>query len=117
MAQHEAELKKIIGRTFGRRPDIFFWPNQTGVARSMDGRRVISYGLIGSGDILGVRQIVITEEMVGQKIGQAFSLELKSKKDTQSKQQKRFQAAFEKRGGLYVIVRSQGDLDCLDTST
>ena len=71
MAQHEAELKKIIGRTFGRRPDIFFG-RQTGVARSMDGNRVISYGLIGSGDISGVRQIVITEEMVGQKIGQAL---------------------------------------------
>jgi hypothetical protein len=38
--------------------------------------------------------------------GQAIALECKTERGKQSRQQMRFQVAFEKAGGLYAVVRS-----------
>jgi hypothetical protein len=56
--------------------------------------RPISFGLPGSGDILGVAP------------GFGFALEAKTDSGRQSDQQKKFQAAFERAGGRYGLFRS-----------
>lgn len=59
--------------------------------------RPITFGLPGSGDILGVLH------------GLAFSLEAKTDAGRQSDQQKKFQAAFERAGGRYGVFRSAAE--------
>jgi hypothetical protein len=61
---------------------------------------------------LAVVEVEITPEMVGQKVGMFVGLEIKTEKlgnsraGTQSEKQRNWQAAVEKRGGAYSIIRS-----------
>lgn len=95
-------------------PETMAWRNNTGSA--WQGKRVtaregsvimvepgmvilkearpVTFGLPGSGDILGVRK------------GRGFSAEMKSQGGVQSDQQVLFQRAWEKAGGIYVLARS-----------
>lgn len=68
--------------------------------------RPIQFGLPGSGDIIGLRQVTITQDMVGQRIGQFMAVETKSEKGRQSDQQQRFEAMVNGLGGTYVLARS-----------
>jgi hypothetical protein len=80
---------------FGSSPYLFLWKNNTGTARAFDSNRVISFGLPGSPDIIG-----ITND------GRFIGIECKTGKAVQSPQQKKFQAAIEKFNGIYILVRS-----------
>jgi hypothetical protein len=83
------------------------WNHPTGVGRTLDGERVIHFGLAGSGDIIGVWRRLITEDMIGTAIGQALAIETKrSKGGVWQLQQQQFKAAFEDRGGLYILAPS-----------
>jgi hypothetical protein len=95
-------------------PDVLAWRNNSGQAwqgtRLIAGigqtihvragmtilvdSRPITFGLPGSGDILGVAS------------GLAIALEAKTDTGRQSDQQKKFQAAFERAGGRYGLFRS-----------
>ena len=85
--------RRILLALSGR--GLFVWRNETGAARSMDGKRVIRFGLQGSPDILGLAPG-----------GRALGVEVKTDDGHQSQQQKAFQAAFEAAGGLYILARS-----------
>ncbi|WP_265499592.1 VRR-NUC domain-containing protein [Paracoccus beibuensis] len=74
-----------------------WWTNDTGVAKSMDGKRTISFGLKGSPDILGC--------LGGRFIG----IEVKTESGKQREAQAKFQKAFERAGGVYIIARSVED--------
>ncbi|AYJ85761.1 hypothetical protein D3Y57_06980 [Sphingomonas paeninsulae] len=67
---------------------------QAGMVVLMEARP-ITFGLPGSGDILGVNA------------GRAFALEAKTLTGKQHETQLRFQAAFERAGGLYGVFRSE----------
>lgn len=85
--------------------------NNTGKFRSLnDPNRIVSVGMVGSADIIGVQPVTITADMVGQTIGQAIAIEVKTDKGRQSDAQKKWQAAWEKHGGLYVLARSPDDV-------
>ena len=97
-------------------PEVLCWRNNTGQA--WQGRRLnapnghnltirpgmvvlmdarpISFGLPGSGDILGVTP----------GFGFAFEAKTEDRRSQQSDQQKKFQAAFERAGGRYGLFRS-----------
>lgn len=117
----EAVAKAAILAALGRRPDCMVWNHPTGTGVPIHEvpehfrRRVVAFGLAGSADIIGVRAVTITPEMVGQVIGQAVAVEVKRpasdgvRAGQQRLQQRRFQAAFEKRGGLYVVAHSAGE--------
>lgn len=74
----------------------FFWSNATGKARSMDGRRVISYGFVGSSDIIGMIRPT----------GRFIGIECKVGKDRQRTEQKTFQRVSTANGGVYLIAHS-----------
>lgn len=114
MGAPEKALESRVLRRLGRRGDILLWKNETGLARSIDGQRIIKFGTPGSPDLLGVRRVEITADMVGMTIGQALGLEIKPGRTRQSDQQENFEAAFARRGGLYLLVRSEDDIACLD---
>lgn len=96
---------------FGCRPDVLLFRHHVGRFRSMDDpARIIKVGNPGEADTLGVVAVTITPEMVGQTIGVAVASEFKTAKGRQSDQQKAFQAAWERRGGVYVLARSSEDI-------
>ena len=71
-----------------------FWQNDTGVAKSMDGKRTIRFGLPGSPDIIGCLD------------GRWVGIEVKTATGKQREAQKKFQAAIERAGGIYFVARS-----------
>lgn len=110
MTTREGYIQNQILRTIGRRRDVFVWRNNTGVARSLDGKRVIKFGCPGSPDIMGIQEVTITPEMVGLTFGRAFGVEVKTETGEQSEQQKRWEGAWRLRGGLYLLARSPEDV-------
>lgn len=82
------------------------WRNNTGKFRSMtDPQRIVSVGQVGSADIIGVKPVTITADMVGKVIGQAIAIEVKTPTGKQSQDQKNWQQAFENHGGIYILGR------------
>jgi hypothetical protein len=76
-------------------PGIRAWSNQTGVARSMDGLRIIKYGMKGSADILGIMKCK-------SGVGAFLAIECKIGNDDLRKQQINFQNMIRAHGGLYI---------------
>lgn len=76
-------------------PGVRVWQNQTGVARSMDGKRIITFGMKGSADILGV---IKCKSGVGAILG----IECKIGDDDLKKQQIFFKKMIDSHGGLYL---------------
>lgn len=85
---------------------VMLWRNNTGKFRAMDNpQRIVTVGQVGSADIIGVKPILITADMVGQTIGQAVAIEVKTTTGRQSEAQKLWQIAFEKHGGEYILFK------------
>lgn len=62
--------------------------------------QIVSYGLLpGSGDLVGWAPVVITEDMVGKTIAQFTSIEVKTKNDSISPDQKVWNKAVLADGG------------------
>lgn len=75
------------------------WNNETGVARSMDGSRMIRYGKEGSADLTGIMPDGIRIE-----------IEIKIKKDKQRDGQKIFEEIIVQRNGIYIIVDDKSEI-------
>ncbi len=70
-------------------------------------KRIVRYGLAkGSGDLIGIKPITITPDMVGQTIGQFVSIEVKQphKKNNTTTEQKAWRDMVNTQGGLAVIA-------------
>ena len=88
---------------------VTLWRNSTGALRDERGR-LIQFGLSpGSSDLIGIREVTITPEMVGQKIGQFVALEIKTPTGRAKADQHTFLDHVRDRGGLAAIVRSIDD--------
>lgn len=77
-------------------PKVRIWESATGMARSMDGQRIVRYGLKGQADLTG-----ITDE------GRFLAVEIKTGSARQSKTQKAFQNMIEKNNGIYLLVTNK----------
>ena len=77
-------------------PGAMVWRHNTGSGK-LHGRQWIEFGCPGSGDIIGCYR------------GRAIAIECKSPTGRQSTPQKRFQAAWELAGGVYIVARSVED--------
>jgi hypothetical protein len=82
------------------------------VGQLLDARGVpVRYGLCpGSSDLIGWRELVITPEMVGQKVAQFVAVEVKTPTGKATAQQMQFLQAVERAGGVAVVVRGEGAL-------
>ena len=87
--------------------DCLAWKQTVGKFRSMENPdRIVSVGTPGMSDIMTVRAVTITPDMVGKTIGVAVAHEVKTSKGKQRENQQRWQAAFETKGGIYLLSRS-----------
>lgn len=76
-----------------------FWPVERG--KPAANGRPVRIGRTGAADLIGTIN------------GRAVACEVKVGRDRQRPDQKRFQAAWEAAGGVYVISRD-GDVECLN---
>lgn len=85
------------------------WNNPTGVARALQPpHQVIRYGLPGSPDIIGVACLPCPH--CGQPVGRALGVEVKTPGGRQSPEQRAFAAAWQRRGGVYILAREVDDV-------
>lgn len=75
------------------------WQVDTGVARSMDGERIIKFGLKGHSDIFIISK------------GRAMFAEIKIGNDKQNEDQINFERMVTNCGGKYFLIRDQKDID------
>lgn len=76
-----------------------------------DDARKIHYGLCkGSSDLIGWRQVLITPEMVGDRIAQFYAVEVKTAAGSVTEDQQRFIDAVNNAGGCGLIARHESDL-------
>lgn len=101
---HQKLVHEIL-LTLGALPHIRIWKNQTGKARSIDGKRIISFGLKGSADIIGII-----------KPGKFLAIEVKSGQAKQSKEQIAFAKMVTNMGGVYILARELSDISHLMVS-
>lgn len=80
----------------------------SGVFRALYEDRVINMVMPGLADIGAIKPVLITPEMIGQTIGVAVEVEVKTfmKGSKQAKDQKKYEIAVKSRGGIYTLARS-----------
>ena len=81
------------------------WRNNTGALRDARGQ-LVRYGLCpGSSDLIGYRTVVITPDMVGQRLAVFAAVEVKDR-GRATAQQEAFISLVQQAGGLAGVARS-----------
>jgi hypothetical protein len=84
------------------------WRNNTGALKDAQGR-LVRYGLCpGSSDLIGLRTITITPDMVGQTVAVFTAIEVKDR-GRPTPEQLAFIAMVQQAGGLAGVARSTDD--------
>jgi len=95
----------------GTDKDVLAMRLHSGIFRSMDDpSRIVKVGTPGVSDSIAIVRVVITPDMVGKSIAVCAAAEFKTLKGKQRDAQKNWQAAFEKRGGKYRLIRSAEEM-------
>ena len=102
--------KSVIGRPikFIKKSCMVWLNHGDAVVKSA---RWIDFGLMkGSSDLIGLEQVVITPEMVGQTIGIFTGLECKTETGNRSPEQETFERVINAAGGRVRVVRGVEDM-------
>ena len=103
MSEHE--IQQRIRLACGRGP-VRLWRNNSGALVDQQGR-LVRFGLAkGSSDLIGLRALEITPDLVGQRIAQFVAMEIKTSRGVVSSEQRAFLQLVEQLGGLAAICRS-----------
>jgi hypothetical protein len=98
----------------GSRPDVLAWRQHVGKYRAINQPElVVSIGVPGMADIGAVVAVTIDASMVGKTVGVYVGAEVKTATGRQRPGQADWQAALERRGGIYGVVRSPEDMAAL----
>ena len=101
----EPEIKQRIRLARGCGA-VRLWRNNTGALVDQQGRYV-RFGLCkGSSDLIGLRALEITPELVGQRLAQFVALEIKTAQGVLSPVQRAFLRLVQELGGLAAACRS-----------
>lgn len=120
----EGNLTRRILREHGSRPDLRLFRQNVGVAWAGDvvsrnhntitlaRYRPLHAGLCpGSSDIIGLRSIRMTEDMVGQRLAMFAAIEVKTGRQKPTKEQRAFLEMVGEKGGLALVARSVDDVE------
>jgi hypothetical protein len=106
----EHEIQQQIRLACGRGP-VRLWRNNTGALVDQQGR-FVRFGLCkGSSDLIGLRSLEITPEMVGVRIAQFVAIEVKTATGPVRPEQVRFLQRVAELGGIAGICRSTRDAE------
>jgi len=120
----ESTIQKLVRLAASKRGYVV-WRNNVGVAyqggiitmNSQEARlrhpRRISFGVGGAGgsDLIGYREVVVTQEMVGHPVAVFCAIECKRPGGRgPTPDQKHFQAVVNKAGGVAIVARGESDI-------
>ena len=95
----EHEIQQRIRLACGRGP-VRLWRNNTGALVDQQGR-FVRFGLCkGSSDLIGLRSLEVTSELVGQQLAQFVALEVKTAQGVLSPEQRAFLRLVKQFGGV-----------------
>ena len=117
MANVETNIQQRIRLALGTDPNVRLFRNQVGQLPDPRTGRPVQFGLAkGSADLVGWKTITITPDMVGQRIAQFVSLEIKTQTGRASSAQQNWLQCVETSGGIAGVARSVEDaVEILDT--
>ena len=103
----ELAIQNAIRLALGAGP-ARLWRNNTGALKDQQGR-LVRFGLCpGSSDLIGLRQVVVTPDMVGQTVALFTAIEVKDQGRATTEQQA-FIAMVQQVGGIAGVARSVDD--------
>ena len=106
----ETDLQQRIRLALGTHPDARLFRNQVGSLPDPRTGRLVTFGLArGSADLIGWRTVVVTPEMVGQRIAVFTSIEVKTERGHVRPEQHAWQRTVSAAGGIAGIARSVQD--------
>jgi len=101
----EHEIQQRIRLACGHGP-VRLWRNNSGALVDQQGR-LVRFGLgKGSSDLIGLRSLEITPDLVGKRLAQFVALEIKTARGVVSPEQRAFLALVEQLGGVAAVCRS-----------
>jgi hypothetical protein len=104
----EQQTQQAIRLQLSRGP-VRLWRNNTGTLLDRQGRPV-QFGLCkGSSDLIGLRTVTVTPEMVGQKLAVFAAVEVKAPNGRVTPEQTAFIETVRGMGGLAGVARSVED--------
>lgn len=110
MANPETVIQQQIRLALGARTDLRLFRNNTGTLPDPRTGRPIQFGLAkGSADLIGLRTITITPDMIGQQVAVFTSIEVKTPTGRVTPEQRNWLEMVQQRGGLAGIARSVQD--------
>lgn len=113
LRQLEAALVTDVRLELGRRADTRIFRNNTGALPTPTGG-VLHYGLCaGSSDLIGLRSVTVTPDMVGKQVAIFCALEGKQLGKYPSKEQRAFLAMVKSMGGRAGVFRNLSDAWCI----
>lgn len=115
-APPEASVLAGVLAAIGTHPSLRAWRQNSGIGLTPDAKRIIKYGIAGSGDISGIlgHTAACSERNNSEPLclcrrGTRLEIEVKTATGRQTKQQVRFQDMIRSMGGVYLLVRSAED--------
>jgi hypothetical protein len=110
LKQLERDIINDVRLEWGRRADVRLFRNNVGVLPRPEGG-MLTYGLcIGSSDLIGLKSIIVTPEMVGERVALFVALEGKVHGSYPSPEQRAFIAMVKVLGGRAGVFRNDDDV-------
>jgi hypothetical protein len=110
MPNAETTLQQRIRLALGTHPELRLFRNQVGQLPDPRTGRMVQFGLArGSADLIGWRTLVVTPEMVGQRIAVFTSIEVKTERGRIRPDQHAWLGTVQAAGGIAGIARSIAD--------
>jgi hypothetical protein len=104
-SQSEHEIQQRIRLACGRGA-VRLWRNNTGALVDEQGR-FVRFGLCkGSSDLIGLRSLLVTPDLLGRRIAQFVALEVKAGRGVVSPEQRAFLRLVQQLGGVASVCRS-----------
>jgi len=102
----EQQLQNEIRLALGSHPDVRLFRNNVGGLKDHRGQ-LVTYGLCnGSSDLIGLRRVTVTPDMVGQQLAVFTALEVKRPGQVPTEAQGKFLGMVHGMGGLSGVVTS-----------
>jgi len=110
VANAETTLQQQIRLALGTRTDLRLFRNNTGTLPDPRTGRPVQFGLArGSADLIGLRTVTITPDMVGQQVAVFTSIEVKTPTGRVSPDQTAWLNMIQSLGGIAGVARSVQD--------
>ena len=112
VANAETDIQQRIRLAVGTRSDLRLFRNNTGTLPDPRTGRPVQFGLArGSADLIGLRTVTITPEMVGQRVAVFTSIEVKTSTGRATPEQQNWLHMVRRAGGIAGVARSVRDAE------